>query len=622
MWSNYFLAGLTAMRFNRLYSLISILGLAIGIAAAILVFVYVRYETGYDRWLPDSGRIHKLHTQIKVMGPEPVDSALAPRVAAEAMLRQFSQIEAATAASPATAVVMLDGEPVYKPILLAERNFFELLKLPLERGDPSRALGDPAGLVLARKEALSLFGDEDPLGRTVDIDVGGRRRVLRVTGILADIPADTHLDVALVARFDPAAAGAPGMEWGSFDSSVYVRLRPGTSGAAVNAGMPAFEKRNLGPMDDAFDYRLTPILDLHLGPPMQGAARPGGDPLAVKAFAAVAALILLIACFNFTAMSTAQASKRAREVGVRKALGASRRQLIQQFLAESLLYAAFGTLGGLALVELLLPFFNSLLGLELSLRYLGGGGVLLPALALTLLVGTIGGLYPAVYLSSFQPARVLTASGLPGASGSARFRQALVVAQFAVAIGLMACAGIVYAQTVFARNADPGFQPRHLLVLENLASAEVRPAAATLRDDVLKLPGVTAAALSSGSPTGSGYSTGGVRRPGAKEAENLEIASIDHGLLRTMAIPILAGRDFSPARTADTVPEAASLANVALAAGPSRYRFNILINEAARRTLDFRSAADAVGQELILPQGRGDIVGVVGDARFGSLRDP
>jgi putative ABC transport system permease protein len=625
MWFNYLSVGLRAMRNNRMYTAINVAGLAIGIAAAILILLYVRYETSYDRWLPDSERIYQFQSRIKVMGPEPVDSVSSPRVAVDAMVRAFPQIEAMTAATSGTAIVKVAGEPLSKPILFADPGFFELLKLPFVLGDARTALGGMAGLIVTEREAHSLFGAADPLGRTVDIETDGRRRLLRVTGVLADLPANTHLSVALIARFNPAEADpAAGQDWGNFNSLVYARLKPGATADEINSRMRGFEKRNLGPMDGAFEYRLAPILGIHMAPPLQGATGPAGDPLAVKAFSAIAALVLLIACFNFTNLSTAQASRRAREVGLRKALGASRRQLIQQFMAEAMMYAALGTVGGLVLVELLLPFFNDLLQLQLGLGYFGADGVLIPALALTLLVGTVSGLYPAIYLSGFRPGRVLGASSLPGASGSGRLRQALVVAQFAVAIALMICAAIVYAQTLFARNSDPGFRPRGLLAVENLSAVGAGSASATLREEIGHLPVVVRTSLAAGSPTSPGYITSGVTRPGVKGLENMQIASIDYGLLATMGIPVIAGRDFSPAMAADTVPPAASLTNPASAPATSfssLSRYSVLLNQAAVRRLGFSNAESALGKEVILPRGRGDIVGIVGDVRFGSLRD-
>jgi putative ABC transport system permease protein len=622
MWFNYLIVGLRAMRSNLLYTVINISGLAIGIAAAILIFLYVRHETGYDRWIPDSERIHQLQTRIKVMGPEPIDSAQAPYVAAAALRREFAEIEAVTAASSGRSTVKIGNEPLDRPILFADPNFLAFFDLPFVRGDGRTALNDPASLVVTQKEAAALFGTADPVGRTVEVETDGRKRALRITGVIADLPPNSHLDLALVARFDPAAANPAFPPWGAMDSYVYARLRPGATADPINARMPAFEKRNLGPFDQAFDYRLAPIRGLHLGPPMQGALRPVGDPVAVKAFAIIAGLILLIACFNFTNLATARASRRAREVGLRKALGASRRQLLQQFMAESMLFAAVGTVGGLVLVELLLPWFNRLLGLELGLVYFRGTSILLPALGLTLLVGTVSGLYPAVYLSGFQPGRVLRATALIGASGSGRLRQGLVVGQFAVAIALIVCAGIVYAQTRFARQANPGFEPRGLLVVENLWMPGAAPAARTLRDEIAKLPGVTGVALSGSALTGGMRAAGGVRRPGAKDAENLEMASIDYGALATLGIPLVAGRDLSPATAADTVPRSASLAIRTGRPAPTQSRFNVLLDRTAARRLGFGDPAKAIGQEVVMAQGHGDIIGIVGDVRSGSLRDP
>ena len=622
MWLNYLTTGLRAMRANRLYTLINVFGLAVGIAAATLIFLYVRYETGYDRWIPNSDRIHRLQTRIKVMGPEPIDSAQAPHVAAAALRREFPDVETVTAAASGRAIVKVSDRPLDRPILFADPNFFAFFDLPFVRGDRRMALNDPASLVVTQGQATTLFGGADPIGRTVDVETDGRKRALRITGVIADLPLNSNLDLALVARFDPASANPSLPPWGAMDSYVYAMLRPGVTADQLNARMPAFEKRNLGPFDQAFDYRLAPIRDIHLAPPVQGAMRPVGDPVAVKAFAVIAGLVLLIACFNFTNLTTARASRRAREVGLRKALGASRRQLFQQFMAESMTFAAIGTLAGLLLVELLLPWFNRLLGIELSLAYFGGGGILLPALGLALLVGTISGVYPAVYLSGFHPARVLRASALAGASGSGRLRQLLVVGQFAVAIALMVCAGIVYAQTRFARQADPGFDPRRLLVVENLWMPGASPAAGALRDEIGKLPGVTGVALSGSALTGGMRVAGGVRRPGAKDTENMEMASVDYGALATLGIPLVAGRDFSPAMAADTVPEAASLASRTGLPAPTRSRFNVLLDRTAARRLGFGDPAKAIGEEVVMAQGHGDIVGVVGDVRYGSLRDP
>jgi putative ABC transport system permease protein len=617
MWRSYLIVGLRALIGNRFYTLINMAGLAIGIAAAVLIFLYVRYETSYDRWLPDAGRIYQLQTRFKVMGPEPVDNALAPRAAVDAMRREFPAIEKIVALTSAAAITRVGDQPRSTPLLLVDPDFFDLFDLRFVRGDRRTALGDMASLVLTEREARGYFGEADPIGRTVEVETGGRTRTLRVTGVLADLPANTHLDLRLIARFNPAEAD-PGYlgNWGAIDSFVYARLRPGAEIGEINARMPAFEKRNLGPFDQGFDYRFAPILGSHLAPPLEGAMKPGGDPLAVRAFAAIAALILLIACFNFTNLATARASQRAREVGLRKALGARRGQLIAQFMAESMLLAAIGTLLGLVLVELLLPFFNRLLEIQLSLAYFGGDSIFLPALALALLVGTVSGLYPAVYLSRFQPARVLRTAAVAGGSGPGWLRNLLVAGQFAIAIGLMICAALVYTQTLFARQADPGFQPRRLLVVENLSMPEVKPVAATLRDRIAALPGVAGASLSGNSPTGDRRTIASARRPEMREPLTVDIVSVDYGLLATMGIRLVAGRGLSERVGGDSLPRGAG------ASAPGRARFNILVNQTAVARLGFAAPQAALGQELVMPAGRGTIVGIVGDVRYGSLRQP
>jgi putative ABC transport system permease protein len=624
MWRNYLMVAFRSMRSSPAYAAINLVGLAVGIAAAALIFLYVRFETGYDRWLPAAERIHQLQTSMKIMGPEPVASAQAPRTAVEALRREFPEIEAVAALTSAPSVTKVDNEPRTTPLLLADPEFFRLFDLPFVRGDPATALDDMSSLVLTESKARSYFGSADPIGRTIEVETNGRRRPLRVAGVIADLPANTHLDLGLIARFNPAEVD-PAMlgNWGAIDSFVYARLRRGANVEAINSRMPAFEKRNLGPFDQAFDYRLAPILGIHLSPALQGSMRAGGDVVAVRAFSVIAALVLLIACFNFTNLATARASQRAREVGLRKVLGASRRQLIVQFMTESILIAAVGTMLGLALVELLLPFFNNLLNLKLGLAYLGPAGIIFPALALILLVGTISGFYPAIYLSRFRPGEVLRASAGPGGgSGSGQLRGILVVGQFAIAIGLIICAAIVYAQTRFAREADPGFKARGLLVVENLWMPQMTNAAAAFRDQVRTLPGVTRVALAGNAPTNGMRVVAGVRRPGAKNPREVEIVSMDYGFPATMGMGITTGRDLSPRIGGDTAPAMDPFASPAGNAGPSTARFNVLLNRTAAVRLGFERPDAALGEELILPQGRATVVGLVGDVRYGSLRDP
>jgi putative ABC transport system permease protein len=630
MWQSYFLTGFRALFTNRIYAFINIAGLAVGIAAAALIFLYVRYESSYDAWLADSDRMYRLETKMLMMGSEPVTNGVGPRAAIAALPREFPQIEDVVGISLSRSVVTIDGEPRFAEIVRVDPNFFDFFKLPFVRGNKQTALRDPTGVVLTQKEATAYFGDANPIGRTIDIERKQEKSTLRVTGVIEDLPADSHLEFGLIARFNAAEADPAFVNnWGVMDTRVYAKLRPGADVGEINRRLPAFEKRNLGPMDEVFDYRLASVRGIHLAPPLMGEMRPGGDPVAVKAFSAIAALILLIACFNFTNLATAKASQRAREVGLRKVLGASRGQLIAQFMAESILLVAVATMIALALVEVVLPYFNRLLDLQMDVAYSGSGGLLLPALLLTLLVGAVSGFYPAIYLSHFQPAKVLRANAAPGASGSDRLRSALVIGQFAIAIGLIICAAIVHAQTSHARHADPGFRQQGLLALENVGLPQVQPAQQTLLREISSLSGVKAAALASNSPTASISMSSQVRRQGSSsEREPMDMASVDYGFMQTMGIAVIAGRDLAPRFGSDDASGKAMGGRPAIhshAAGeapPEPKHYNVLLNRAAVRQLGYENAEAAVGEQLSVGSDRSTIVGVVGDVHYRSLRDP
>jgi putative ABC transport system permease protein len=396
-------------------------------------------------------------------------------------------------------------------------------------------------------------------------------------------------------------------------------LAPGASIDAVNGRLPAAEKRWLGDADGQFDFSFAPIRAVHLAPPMMGEQSPHGDPLAVKAYSALAVMILLIACFNFTNLATARASQRAREIGVRKVLGARRSQLIVQFMTESLMFVGVATLLGLACVELALPYFNRLLEIDLGLTYLGAGGVLLPALALILLISLLGGLYPAFYLSRFRPEKVLKASVAPLAAGSGKLRNILVIAQFAAAIAMTICAAVVLTQTRHSRESDPGFRRERLLAVDNMKVPQVVALRETLRTEIERLPGIEAAAFTSSTPKRALRIGFPARLPGQAEPENIDMVSIDPSFIGTMAVPVVAGRGFSERIAEDKA--AAAEGGGGPGAEPAAGVRNILLNEAAVRHFGFPNPAAAVGRQILLGSGRSTIVGVLNDVRYGSTRD-
>ena len=605
MWRNYLAVGIRVLLRNRVYAFVNIMGLALGIAAATLVFIYVRMESSYDRWLPHSDRLVQLQSILNPAQGAASRSATAPRVAADALRREFPEFEQIVGVTRARTAIVFDGEPRLSLVYWTDSNFFDVFDLRFLRGDRTTALRDLNSVVLTRQEAERYFGSANPIGRTIMVNRYGEDQPLRVTGVLADLPPNTHLDLGMIARFNPAIESDYSLtSWTAPNGYVYGKLRPGIDIALLNRRMPAFERRNLPTeqaepgrsTDQLLDFRFMPVRDIHLSSALAETMRPGGDPVAVRAFTIIALLILVIACINFTNLTTARASLRAREVGIRKVLGATRIRIALQFLVEAMVLAAIATFIGLALVELVLPYFSRLLGLELGLSYLGSDGLLLPALLLVVLVGMIGGVYPAFYLSRFHPATVLKADSRVGVSGMGRLRTALVVSQFSIAIGLIACAGIIYTQTVHARSLDPGFERRGLLVMGNVHPG-VGASRESLKGELERLPGARSVTFAGIVPGREHVDTTSVRRTGASQSDEIGFAAVDYGFFETMRIPLVAGRTFSRDFARDdgsvdfdpSTPDEQQL----LARG-----LNVVLNEAAARRLGFTDPQAALGQEI------------------------
>jgi putative ABC transport system permease protein len=538
---------------------------------------------------------------------------------------------------------MQNGQPsLADHFNFVDGNLFDILEVPFVKGNRATALSRPNSLVLTETEASKRFPNQDPVGKTLTLISKGKSIDYVVAGVVKDLPKNSHLDMGVIARFDPESffADQPFFltGWGNQGGWWYVKLRPGASAEDINRQLPAWEKRNI-PDDtgggektnpgDSQDWRLTSVRDVHLGEAQQASMTPGNDHRTIATFSIVALLILGMAVVNFVNLATARASQRAREVALRKVLGASRRQLIVQFLGESMLLTALAMLLALAMVELLLPLFNRFLDADIALTYWGSSGVLLPVLILLLVVGAAGGLYPAFYLSRFQPARVLKANKSSAeAQGSGRLRNVLVVAQFSVSIGLIICTAIVYAQTIYARTADAGYNRHGLLQLQGLGARQAMPVAETLRREIARVDGVRSAALTSIGVAPGNNSVTSVYLPGNPKGIDLGIYVVDDNFLPTMGMKLLAGRNFSDKVAMDdaTTPFPVDRAKEEAFA---RRGTNILVSEAAAQRLGFRDPQKAIGKtissELSLPDFglvNATIVGVYRDARFRSVRDP
>jgi putative ABC transport system permease protein len=641
MWRNYWTVAVRALAKSKTYSIINIAGLAIGMAACIMILLYIRYEQSYDKWLPDVRNTYQL--QAWYAHPKDGPAAylqMSAYVSGERIKKDFPQVERTVYVQDNGPVLVKDGRAeATKNWLFANDDFLKVVSLPLVAGGTLTA---PETAVITQEEAIKRFGTDQVAGRTMTIITRGVKHDLKITGVLKTLPKNSSLKIDAIIRLDFNAFyhDAPDFLtcWGCQSGWVFAKLRPGTDVKQIEAQMPAWEKRNIpdetngnlrSNAGDEQDWHLVNLQDIHLGKAQDASMTPGNDRRSITTFAIIALLILGMAVVNFTNLATARASQRAREVALRKVLGANRRQLVVQFIAESILISAVSMLLALALVELLVKPFAAFLEADLALTYLGAHGILLPAIALTLFVGIISGLYPAFFLSRFQPAQVLKANRSAAETpGSGRLRATLVVLQFAVSIGLIICTAVIYAQTVYARHVDPGYKRDHILQVEELGRAQLFPKAEMIVNQMKRIPGVEAAALTEIGVNTNNQNNTYIIPPESNQQVPIGQYNVGADFLNAMGLTLKAGRWFDPNRPTDDMttpyPRQPDFEKALAARGA-----NVVLNEYAVKKLGFKSPQDAIGKVVkgeLLSDEAGqfnvNIIGVVGDTRFRSVRTP
>lgn len=629
MWRNYLTVAVRNLARHRLYSALTIGGLALGLAACLLIFLFVTDELSYDRWLRHSERLALFEVEFRVPGRDPMHFAGSPGPLRAALEKEFpSQVETSARIYRHREPVKVGDRQLLTHVSYVDPSFFDVLDLPVLAGDRHKALADARSIALTQQLARSLFGEEPALGKVLTVE---GKHDYTVVAVLADLPERTHLAIDAIALLDVERyRDRPWIteQWTSASMVLYAKFRSEAARAHVAANMKGLIDRNVRldvpgweklPASSFVSFPVKPVLDVHLHGRADGYPKPGGDAAVVLALIAIAGLILIIACINFVNLATARAMQRAREVAMRKVLGATRRQLVLQHLGEAMLAAGLALVLALALVELALPPFAGFLHKDLALRY-GDPALVAAALGLVLAVGTLGGLYPAFYLARFEPARVLKANQ-SSTSGSATLRNALVVFQFAVSIALIACTATVYAQTVYARTVDLGFAREHRASLTGLQQLPQKELRETLRREVAALPGVRAASLSSDKPPLDDSSNDLLfLTPDQTGAQLLvEKLYVDLDFFRVLEVEPLAGRLFSADFPGDFLIEASETATGSQA---------VVVNQTFVRKLGLARPEEAVGKVLWQMadeqrrQARTTIVGVVPDLHLRSLRDP
>jgi len=617
MFRNYLVTALRNFTRHKLYSTINIVGLAVGLACSIFIILFIRDELSFDSWVPDTGNLYRMEMTYYFPGRAPEGTAGGPYPLAPVMKIGIPEIQDITRLLHEPMTVGSGDRQFSEMPVAVDPNFFEVVSLPLVRGNPKTVLANPESVVLSQSMARKYFGDADPIGKSL---LFRGAHLLTVTGIMRDLPHNTHLDTQIFFSMKSQAENFQYKDgWFGGDTYIYMRLLPGADPQSVlnktealldrSANMSALIKMNV-PAHQIIQTHLTRFTDIHMFPfPFD--MKPGGSWATVYGFAVIAALILLIACFNFMNLATARALLRAREVSLRKVMGAKRRQLVAQFLGESILTAFIALMIALATVEVLLPAFDGFLDRPITLSYASDWQLLLSLFGIAVLAGVLGGFYPALVISGFRPATTLKTNA-SGAAGPSWLRIGLVVMQFAISIGLGIAALTVHAQTRYAQNLNLGFDRDNIVVLRN--TDNLKPATRDAMTEALAHdPGLAGASRSGSAPFGEGgYSGGFLTAPGNPQKFEIRSISADHAFFQVYNIPLIAGRYLTD-RPADIAPPRDPKVQTV------RY-YNGLINEAAAKRFGF-TAQTAIGKVLSSGPARVTIVGVVGDTKYGATRD-
>lgn len=613
MLKNYLKIALRGFRKHKIYSFINIFGLAIGITCCILILLYVQDELNFDRFHRNAGRIYRVvETRATPEGERSV--AYTMPLLGQTLASDFPEVEAFARLFQGWRITIKQGENrhIVRDYYFTDANFLKIFDFELLQGEPETAFSEPNSIVLTETAARQLFGDENPLGRTVNVDAEDfpefGEALFRITGVLRDIPHNSHLDFRLLMSASTLDRFTEGwipewlQSWDSGSFVTYLLLKQGSDLSALEAQFPAFSRKYRG--EEAWKerrFRLQPLADIHFYSNGIGAEENHneGELAYVYILALIAFLIALIACINYMNLATARSLNRAKEVGLRKVVGAMKRQLTGQFLSESILTALIALFIAFVLAELFLPQFNRLTGKNLALDFTANIALFLGMITISLLIGFISGSYPSLYLSGF-PAVAVLKGARSGSAGAARLRRILVVTQFTLSINLIVATLVVFQQLEYMRNKPLGFNKEQLAVID-INHDDVQSNFLTIKNELLRHPAVRSVTVSSRVPGDwKSFRRIEAQRENAAETElqTMFFNGIDEDFLATYEIELVQGRNFDRKLASDSTA--------------------LLLNETAARTL----FNDSPIGKIIRVSDRnfaGQVVGVVRDFHFHSL---
>lgn len=564
MLKNFFTIAFRNCWRNKATSLIHIAGLGLGIATFLLIVLFVQHERSYDRYNKKADRIVRVDFHGKMNGGETREATVMPPVAA-AMKRDFPEVEVATRLVNQGVHRITYGDKTLREDAMAfvDSNFFQVFTLPLIEGDPRTALLHPNSAVITKAMARKFFGNADPMGKVLEFRDDSM--AMTVTGVIDKVPANAHFHFELFASM-AGYADSRSTSWMTSGYYTYLVLPAGYDPKRLEAKLPSLVEKYMGPQlkaslgvtlsqfragGNSLGFELQRLTDIHLHSNLSGEIEPPGDIRYVYIFSAVGIFMLLIACINFINLSTAGAGKRAREVGIRKVLGSVRGQLISQFLIESLLLTFVGTAIAIALLYFSLPLFNQIAGQELSLNWSGAIWLIPTILGIVLATGVLAGLYPAFFLSAFNPVTVLKGLFTPGGK-SATLRSTLVTFQFVISICLIIGTAIVYQQLSYIQHKKLGYDRDQVLVVQE--SFWLQNNQDYFRHELAEDPRIVSVSASAYLPAGQTNNSVFICYPDGRRNDLMYSSqySVDEQYIPTLGMQVIAGRNFSRAFPSDS----------------------------------------------------------------------
>ena len=606
MIKNLLLIAARNFKKDKWYSLLNVLGLTIGITFSLFLIFYIRDELNFDRYNKKADRIFRIVSYIQERDKN-TDWTLTQAPLAPTLKKDYPEVEESARFMNRERTLFKNGENNFyeTKIYYADSTVFNIFSYKFVEGNAAHALTEPFSIVISKTLADKYFGKDKPaVGKTLRTVYD----VYKVTGVIEDVPKNSHLLFDMLISWSSLPKGQNGNDnWGSFNNFTYVLLKPGTNAGAFNKKLVPMYEKYMAPLFAQFNvkmhYGVQPITAIHLHSNLEREPEELGSMSYIWIFGAVAFFMMLIACINYMNLTTARSARRAKEIGIRKVTGCTRKQLVLQFLSESVLTAFVAVLLSFLLALLLLPLFNSLSGKAFTVRTLLQPFNIILLLSIGLFTGLAGGSYPAFYLSSFKPVSILKGS-LSKASGNVNLRRTLVVLQFCISMIMLICTWVVYSQLSYLRKKDLGFDKNQVMTVTINTGEDERGKINAMDNDFRALPGIKTVGTGNGYP-GSANINFNLFRIQTKNGfvdKGIDCYAIDENFLGALNIPVVKGRNFT---------------------GLSDTLHSIVVNEAMVKHFGWD---EAIGKRVKFPGDTSnhylEVIGVVKDFNQKSLYNP